>query len=150
MTREAMTVASLLDNATTRIGAALGLEIREARLEARVLAAFAWGVAPAWLIAHDTDLPHQTQISQFGTLLARRLEIAIAQIPDALRTVFVMRDIEGLSIEETSAVLDTPPATVKTRLSRARKRLQAHAGRRSAGSGSGCGTRAPPRRSMQR
>lgn len=55
---------------------------------------------------------------------ARRLEVAIAQIPDALRTVFVMRDIEGLSIEETAAVLDTPPATIKTRLSRARKRLQ--------------------------
>jgi RNA polymerase sigma-70 factor (ECF subfamily) len=55
---------------------------------------------------------------------ARRLEVAVAQIPDALRTVFVMRDIEGLSIEETSAVLDTPQATVKTRLSRARKRLQ--------------------------
>ena len=55
---------------------------------------------------------------------ARRLETAIAQIPDALRTVFVMRDIEGLSIEETSEVLDTPPATVKTRLLRARKRLR--------------------------
>jgi RNA polymerase sigma-70 factor (ECF subfamily) len=55
---------------------------------------------------------------------ARRLEAAVAQIPDSLRTVFVMRDIEGLSIEETSAVLDTPQATVKTRLSRARKRLQ--------------------------
>jgi RNA polymerase sigma-70 factor (ECF subfamily) len=55
---------------------------------------------------------------------ARRLEIAIAQIPDALRTVFVMRDIEGLSIEETSEVLDTPQATVKTRLLRARKRLR--------------------------
>jgi RNA polymerase sigma-70 factor (ECF subfamily) len=55
---------------------------------------------------------------------ARRLEAAVAQIPDALRTVFVMRDIEGLSIEETAAVLDAPTATVKTRLSRARKRLR--------------------------
>jgi RNA polymerase sigma-70 factor (ECF subfamily) len=55
---------------------------------------------------------------------ARRLEGAIAEIPDALRTVFVMRDVEGLSIEETAEVLDTPQATVKTRLSRARKRLR--------------------------
>ena len=55
---------------------------------------------------------------------ARRLEAAIAEIPDALRTVFVMRDVEGLSIEETAAVLDTPAATIKTLLSRARKRLQ--------------------------
>jgi RNA polymerase sigma-70 factor (ECF subfamily) len=56
--------------------------------------------------------------------LSRRLETAVAEIPDALRIVFVMRDIEGLSIEETSAVLALPPATVKTRLLRARKRLQ--------------------------
>jgi RNA polymerase sigma-70 factor (ECF subfamily) len=55
---------------------------------------------------------------------ARRLETAIAQIPDSLRTVFVLRDIEGLSIEETSVILDAPAATVKTRLLRARKRLQ--------------------------
>lgn len=73
MTREAATVASLLDDATARIGAALGLEAREARLEARVLAAFAWRVAPAWLIAHDTDLPAQAEITQFRRLLARRL-----------------------------------------------------------------------------
>ena len=55
---------------------------------------------------------------------ARRLETAIGEIPEALRTVFVMRDVEGLSIEETAAVLNAPPATIKTRLSRARKRLQ--------------------------
>lgn len=73
MTPEAATVAGLLDDATARIGSALGLETREARLEARVLAAFAWGVAPAWLIAHGTDLPTQAQITQVGALLTRRL-----------------------------------------------------------------------------
>lgn len=73
MTREAATVASRLDEATARIASALGLEKREARLEARVLAAFAWNVAPAWLIAHDTDLPSEAQTTQFETLLARRL-----------------------------------------------------------------------------
>src|SRR3569833_2596623 len=72
MAREAATVARLLADASTRIGATLGLDTREARLEARVLAAFAWDVAPAWLIAHDTDLPAQEQITQFRTLLARR------------------------------------------------------------------------------
>ncbi len=73
MTREAATVASRLDEATARIASALGLKKREARLEARVLAAFAWNVAPAWLIAHDTDLPSEAQTTQFETLLARRL-----------------------------------------------------------------------------
>src|SRR3569832_2377440 len=57
MARVAATVASLLDDAATRIGATLGLDTREARLEARVLAAFAWGVAPAWLIARGAGLP---------------------------------------------------------------------------------------------
>lgn len=67
------TVASLLDDATSRLAAALGLETREARLEARVLAAFAWDVTPAWLIAHDTDGLDSTQCSAFRSLLERRL-----------------------------------------------------------------------------
>lgn len=71
--RETATVASLLHDATARIGAMLGLDTREARLEARVLAAFAWSVAPAWLISHDTDRPAQAQITQFNTLVACRL-----------------------------------------------------------------------------
>lgn len=66
-------VAGLIDDASARISAALGLEKREARLEARVLAAFAWDVAPAWLIAHDTDPLTEAQTAQFETLLTRRL-----------------------------------------------------------------------------
>jgi RNA polymerase sigma-70 factor (ECF subfamily) len=41
-----------------------------------------------------------------------------------LRAVFLLRDIEGLSTEETSQVLDLSEAAVKTRLSRARMRLR--------------------------
>ena len=67
------TVAGLLDDATARIAAALGLDKREARLEARTLAAFAWNVSPAWLIAHDTDPLTDAQSAQFQTLLTRRL-----------------------------------------------------------------------------
>ena len=73
MARESATVAGLLNDASTRIAAALGLDKREARLEARVLAAFAWNIAPAWLIAHDTDPLAEAQITAFDTLLARRL-----------------------------------------------------------------------------
>jgi RNA polymerase sigma-70 factor (ECF subfamily) len=53
------------------------------------------------------------------------LERAIGELPDQFRTVFVLRQIEGLSGEETSAILDIPIATVKTRLLRARRLLQA-------------------------
>lgn len=74
MRREAATVAGLLYDATARIAATLGLEKREARLEARVLAAHAWQVDPAWLIAHDTDRPEASAIAALHALLAQRLQ----------------------------------------------------------------------------
>jgi release factor glutamine methyltransferase len=70
---EAATVASLLDDACTRIADTRGLDKREARLEARVLAAHAWQVSHAWLIAHDTDPLTDTQITAFDILLNRRM-----------------------------------------------------------------------------
>lgn len=105
MARGATTVASLLDDATTRIGAALGLETREARLEARVLAAFAWDVAPAWLIAHDTDLPDRTQLAQFSTLLARRL------VGEPIAYLTGTREFYGRSFRVSPDVLIPRPDT---------------------------------------
>ena len=45
---------------------------------------------------------------------------ATDSLPDAYRTVFVARVIEGMSIEETASLLGLRPETVKTRLHRAR------------------------------
>jgi len=56
--------------------------------------------------------------------IRRLLEKAVGELPEIFRTVFVLREVEGLSGEETSVVLDVPVATVKTRLLRARRRLQ--------------------------
>ena len=56
--------------------------------------------------------------------LRQLIERAVADLPDNFRSVFVLREIEGLSIEETADALDIPAATVKTRLHRARVRLQ--------------------------
>jgi RNA polymerase sigma-70 factor (ECF subfamily) len=53
------------------------------------------------------------------------LERAIDELPDAFRTVLVARVIEDMSIEETAALLDVKPETVKTRLHRARAMLKA-------------------------
>ena len=50
------------------------------------------------------------------------LERAIDDLPDAFRIVFVMRDIEEASTEETASVLGIRPQTVKTKLHRARRR----------------------------
>ncbi|MDB5693478.1 MAG: polymerase subunit sigma-24 [Alphaproteobacteria bacterium] len=52
------------------------------------------------------------------------LEQAIGDLPDVFRHVFVLREVEGLSVEEAAEVLDILPATVKTRHLRARRRLQ--------------------------
>jgi release factor glutamine methyltransferase len=66
-------VADCLGDASARIATALGLDKREARLEARVLAAHAWHVDHAWLIAHDTDPLTKGQTAAFEALLSRRL-----------------------------------------------------------------------------
>lgn len=52
------------------------------------------------------------------------LERAIAALPEPFRVVFVMRDIEECSIEETASALDIRAETVKTRLHRARRLLR--------------------------
>ncbi len=52
------------------------------------------------------------------------LELAIDDLPEPFRVVFVMRVVEEMSIEETAAQLDIRPETVKTRLHRARGLLR--------------------------
>jgi len=54
------------------------------------------------------------------------VEHAADRLPEIFRIVFVMRLIEGMSVEETAALLDLHPKTVKTRLHRARKLLRKH------------------------
>ena len=56
--------------------------------------------------------------------IRKLLERAVAELPDVFRSVFVLREVEGLSSEETAEILDVPVATVKTRLFRSRRRLQ--------------------------
>ena len=52
------------------------------------------------------------------------LESSIDALPEAFRIVFIMRDVEELSVEETAASLGIKPETVKTRLHRARRLLR--------------------------
>jgi RNA polymerase sigma-70 factor (ECF subfamily) len=56
--------------------------------------------------------------------IRRILERRIDQLPTAFRTVFVMRDVEDMSVQETADALGIPPATVRTRLFRARALLR--------------------------
>lgn len=52
------------------------------------------------------------------------LDEAIRTLPEKLRVVFLLRDIEGLSIRETAETLGLTETTVKTRLLRARLHLR--------------------------
>jgi RNA polymerase sigma-70 factor (ECF subfamily) len=48
----------------------------------------------------------------------------IASLPDRYRVVLLLRDMEGLSNEETAEILDDSVASVKSRLHRARMALR--------------------------
>ena len=55
----------------------------------------------------------------------RLLERALDGIPEPFRLVFVLREVEGLSADETADRLGIRPETVRTRLHRARRLLRA-------------------------
>jgi RNA polymerase sigma-70 factor (ECF subfamily) len=57
--------------------------------------------------------------------IRRMLERRIDELPVAFRTVFVMRDVEDMTVAETADCLAIPAATVRTRLFRARALLRA-------------------------
>ena len=56
--------------------------------------------------------------------LTRVLEAAVDTLPDTYRMVFMLRDIEGLSTNETGEGLGLGPEAVKTRLHRARAMIR--------------------------
>ncbi len=54
----------------------------------------------------------------------RVMDAAVAELPEGLRIVFILRDIEGLSTQEAGEVLELSESAVKTRLHRARLALR--------------------------
>lgn len=56
--------------------------------------------------------------------LGRAIQRAIDHLPVKYRTVIVLRDIEELSYEQISNILECPTGTIKSRVNRARLRLQ--------------------------
>ncbi|MBS0367314.1 MAG: RNA polymerase sigma factor [Proteobacteria bacterium] len=56
--------------------------------------------------------------------LRKLLEARIDQLPEAFRTVFMLRAIEEMSVDEIAQALDIPPATVRTRYFRARSQIR--------------------------
>ena len=58
--------------------------------------------------------------------MRERLIASLAQLPEVYRTPVILRDIQGLSTEEASAVLRVKPQTLKSRLHRGRLLLREH------------------------
>jgi RNA polymerase sigma-70 factor (ECF subfamily) len=56
--------------------------------------------------------------------LRRQIQTAVDALPEIYRTVFLVRDVDGLSTEETAEALGLSIPTVKTRLHRARMALR--------------------------
>jgi RNA polymerase sigma-70 factor (ECF subfamily) len=56
--------------------------------------------------------------------ILRLVESAADSLPEIFRTVFIMRVVEGMSVEETAELLGLQRKTVKTRLHRARRLLR--------------------------
>ena len=72
----------------------------------------------------DDNMDDKPERSAQRSEIRRLLEAQIDLLPDDYRVVFVLRAVEELSVEETAEALGIPPATVRTRLFRARSLLR--------------------------
>ena len=79
------------------------------------------------------SLPHPSYIARWrndpadlaqDAEVRRLVDDALAELDDTYRLVFVLRDIQGLSTEETAEALALTPSNVKVRLMRARLQLR--------------------------
>ena len=70
--------------------------------------------------SHDERPESAAMRNQTRALIERRIDA----LPEVFRTVFVLRALEELSVEETAASLGIPEATVRTRFFRARALLR--------------------------
>ncbi len=72
----------------------------------------------------NQTLPEQPEHAVRRAQTRRLLEAKIDELPDAFRTVFVLRALEELSVEESAVALGIPEATVRSRFFRARGLLR--------------------------
>lgn len=74
-----------------------------------------------WEIAADEPGP----VEDLSTReFYEQLHIAIADLPEVFRTTIVLREIEGMAYEEIAEITNVSLGTVKSRIARARQRLQ--------------------------
>lgn len=69
--------------------------------------------------------PNDLQKKLYGGLLSDEVARALQRLPEDFRTVVILCDIEGLTYEEIVDFVECPIGTVRSRLHRGRKLLQA-------------------------
>lgn len=74
-----------------------------------------------WEVASDGPGPNEDLATQE---FYDQLNQAIAALPEAFRTTIVLREIEGLAYEEIAKITKVSLGTVKSRIARARAKLQ--------------------------
>lgn len=83
---------------------------------------------PASLSAGDVEPTARVGAGPVEQASARELQVllerAIAELPEDVREVMVLRDTEDLAYEEIAAIVDVPVGTVRSRLNRARTLLK--------------------------
>jgi RNA polymerase sigma-70 factor (ECF subfamily) len=72
----------------------------------------------------NQTLPEQPEHAARRAQTRRLLEAKIDELPDGFRSVFVLRALEELSVEEAAVALGLPEATVRSRFFRARGLLR--------------------------
>jgi RNA polymerase sigma-70 factor (ECF subfamily) len=99
------------------------------RLRKRARRAQIVPLQPGAALEHLNEIPESgmdktPERSAQRSEMRRLLEASIDALPGDYRAVFVLRAVEEMSVEETAAVLKIPPATVRSRLFRARSLLR--------------------------
>jgi RNA polymerase sigma-70 factor (ECF subfamily) len=115
---------ALLATWLTRIVANQALQaLRKTRRE-RVVVPFDDSSGDA-LALDPPDAPAATPENMTLRAEMRRLiERRIDELPESYRTVFMLREVEDMTVDETAVALDIPAATVRSRLFRAKARLR--------------------------
>ena len=73
-------------------------------------------------IIKSTDVgPGEENISQN---LEKNVQRSLAELPDDFKTIIILRDIQELSYDEISKIVEVPLGTVKSRINRGRVKLQ--------------------------
>jgi RNA polymerase sigma-70 factor (ECF subfamily) len=75
----------------------------------------------SWDVASDRPSPDDDLATQE---FYEHLKSAIAELPEAFRTTIVLREIEGLPYEDIAEMTGVSLGTVKSRIARARAKLQ--------------------------